>query len=349
MNTQLSRWMLLLCAALLILPATAHATKYTADFLTVGTGARPLAMGGAFTAVGEDNNALFFNPGALAAMGGNSLSLMHSERFGGLVQVDNAGYHRAVNLYGRQASLGISVLRLGVDNITFTNDHPFNDLNGNGEFDGPEELPDSIDPSYFSKESDQEWGILGIYATQAGGWSIGGGIKIIYQSVGSFNSFGFGLDAGLLSPPLGHGLRAGLKIQDITGTYVAWNTGVSEFVAPSLRPGLAWRHALGSLNASVLLAGDLEIRFEEYGDAATWSSSFASVDPHLGGELWLLGTVALRLGLDRDNWTAGGGLRLAGRDGILPWNVFDDLSLDYGFGSHEVFDGSHRLGLSTRF
>ena len=73
------------------------------------------------------------------------------------------------------------------------------------------------------------------------------------------------------------------------------------------------------------------------------------MDPHLGGELWLLGTVALRLGLDRDNWTAGGGLRLAGRDGILPWNVFDDLSLDYGFGSHEVFDGSHRLGLSTRF
>ena len=151
MNTQLSRWMLLLCAALLILPATAHATKYTADFLTVGTGARPLAMGGAFTAVGEDNNALFFNPGALAAMGWNSLSLMHSERFGGLVQVDNAGYHRAVNLYGRQASLGISVLRLGVDNITFTNDHPFNDLNGNGEFDGPEELPDSIDPPMRSR------------------------------------------------------------------------------------------------------------------------------------------------------------------------------------------------------
>lgn len=343
------RWLPLLCTLLAAWPDGAGATKYTADFLTKGTGARPLAMGGAFVAVGEDNNALFFNPGALGAMDGSSLSLMHAERFGGLVQVDHAGYHRALELYGRRASLGLSVLRLGVDDIVFTGDHPFNDLNENGEFDGPEELPDTIDPSYFRTVSDQEWGILGVYATQARGWSLGGGVKVIYQSVGEYNSFGFGLDAGVLSPPLGHGLRAGLKVQDLTGTYVAWSTGVSEFVAPSLRPGLAWRRDFSGLNAGLLLAADAELRFEDYGEAATWSGGGFSVDPHLGGELWLLETVALRLGLDGESWTAGGGLRLAGRAGLLPWSFLETLALDYGFGSHPDLDGSHRLGLDLRF
>ncbi len=197
--------------------------------------------------------------------------------------------------------------------------------------------------------SDQEWGILGIYATQARGWSVGGGVKVIYQSVGEFNSFGFGLDAGVLSPPLAHGLRAGLKVQDLSGTYVAWSTGVSEFVAPSLRPGLAWRRALSGFNASVLIAADAELRFEDYGDAATWSGGGFSVDPHLGGELWLLETVALRLGLDGESWAAGGGLRLAGRQGLLPWRFLETLALDYGFGSHPDLDGSHRLGLDLRF
>jgi hypothetical protein len=349
MRTSLLGWTLLLCAALGLAPRVAQATKYAADFLTKGTGARPLAMGGAFVAVGEDNNVLFFNPGALAAMDGSSLSLMHAERFGGLVQVDHAGFHRSLDLYGRRASLGLSVLRLGVDDIQFTGDHPFNDLNENGEFDGPEELPDTIDPSYFRTVSDQEWGILGVYATQAGDWCLGGNVKVIYQSVGEFNSFGFGVDAGVLSPPLGYGLRAGLKIQDLTGTYLAWSTGVSESVAPSLRPGLAWRRALSGFNAGLLLAADAEVRFEDYGEAATWSGGGFSVDPHLGGELWLLETVALRLGLDGESWTAGGGLRLAGRQGLLPWSWLQALALDYGFGSHPDLDGSHRLGVDLRF
>jgi hypothetical protein len=343
------RWMPLLCVAALLLPGEATATKYAADFFSKGTGARPLAMGGAFTAVGGDNNSLFFNPGALGAMSGSSLSLMHSERFGGLVQVDHGGFQRAVSLYGRQASIGVSVLRVGVDDIVFTGEHPFNDLNENGEFDGPEELPDSFDASYFQTVSDQEWGILGVYATRLGGWSLGGAVKVIYQSVGSYNSFGFGLDAGVFSPMLPGDLRLGLKIQDITGTYLAWSTGVSEFVMPSLRPGLAWERNFESLAADLLLAADLELRFEDYGDAATLSGGGMSVDPHLGLELWLLQAVALRAGMDGQNWTAGGGLRLVGRRGVLPWEAIQDLSVDYGFGNHEDLDGTHRLGLTMNF
>ena len=342
----------LLCVIALMLPLNASATKYAADFMTKGTGGRPLAMGGAFTAVGGDNNTLFFNPGALAAMSGSSISLMHSERFGGLVQVDHVGYHREVELYGRAASLGISVLRLGVDDIQFTGspeDHGWVPDHEDDVF-GPEDFAElDIDPSLFHKVSDQEWGILGVYATKVGEWSMGGSVKVIYQSIDTYNSFGFGLDAGILSPPLGRGFRAGIKLQDITGTYIAWSTGVSEFVSPSLRPGLSWRHGFEALRADLLLAADAEIRFEDYGDAATFSGGGFSMDPHLGMELWLLKAVALRLGLDGEAWTAGGGLRLAGERGILPWDLLEEFSIDYGFGSHEDLDGTHRLGLAIHF
>lgn len=352
MIKRIAAWTPLLCVAALLMAGEAGATKYAADFLTKGTGARPLAMGGAFTAVGGDNNTLFFNPGALAAMEGSSLSLMHSERFGGLVQVDHAAYHRSLDLYGRRASLGISVLRLGVEDILFTGSPE--DHGWVPEFEGDEfsieDLDEiDIDSSLFRTESDQEWGIHGVYATQLGAWSLGGAVKVIYQSVGEFNSFGFGLDAGILSPTLTHGLRAGLKIQDLTGTYIAWSTGKSESVMPSLRPGLAWQGHFDSMNASLLLAADAEIRFEDYGDAATFSGGGFSLDPHLGLELWLLQAVALRLGLDREDWTAGGGLRLAGERGVLPWRALEDFSVDYGFGSHVDLDGSHRLGLALHF
>lgn len=334
------------------LPAGAAATKYAADFMTKGPGARPLAMGGAFTAVADDANALFFNPGALAALPGGGLSLMHAERFGGLVQVDHAGFHRAVELYGRSASIGVSVLRVGVDDIVFTGDpedHGWVPADEDDEF-GPEDLDQiDIDPSLFHTESDQEWAVLGVYAARWGGWHLGGAVKVIYQSVGSYNSFGFGLDAGVLSPPLAGGLRAGLKLQDVTGTYISWSTGVSEKLPPSLRPGLAWQRELPGLRARVLLAADAEVRFENYQEAAVWHAGSLSVDPHLGLELWLLEAVALRVGVDGADWTAGGGLRLGGDRGLLPWDALRDLSLDYGFGSHDVFDGSHRVGLSARF
>ncbi len=345
-----------LCAALLLFllstPAQAIGTKYSADFMSKGTGARPLALGGAFTAVSDDADAIFFNPGALAGIAGSGMSLMHSERFGGLVQVDHAAYHRAIELYGRQASIGISVLRVGVDNIKFTGspeDHGWVPDDEDDEFSAEDIDQLDIDPSLFRTVSDQEWAILGVYSSRLGDWSLGGTVKVVYQSVGEFNSFGFGLDAGLLTPSFWGGMRAGLKIQDITGTYIAWSTGVSEFVAPSLRPGIAYHKDLGDLNAKLLLAADFEIRFENYREAATFHAGSASLDPHIGMELWLVDAAAIRLGLDGETWTAGGGLRLSGQRGILPWEFLSNLSLDYGFGNHEDLDGSHRVGLGLAF
>jgi hypothetical protein len=65
---------LCLCASVVIFgfavagPAAGQHFTSGADFLLIGSGARSEGMGGAFTAVADDVNALTFNPAGLALL-----------------------------------------------------------------------------------------------------------------------------------------------------------------------------------------------------------------------------------------------------------------------------------------
>jgi len=50
-----------------------------ANFLKIGVGARPLGMGGAFVAVADDANTIWWNPAGVASIRRKELTLMHSE------------------------------------------------------------------------------------------------------------------------------------------------------------------------------------------------------------------------------------------------------------------------------
>ena len=54
------------------------AAKYTADFLTLGVGARALAMGGAGTALSDNAYASYWNPAGLGQLTRYEVSFMHS-------------------------------------------------------------------------------------------------------------------------------------------------------------------------------------------------------------------------------------------------------------------------------
>ena len=44
------------------------AEKYAGDFLTLGVGARPLALGGSFAAIADDSTAAYWNPAGLGRL-----------------------------------------------------------------------------------------------------------------------------------------------------------------------------------------------------------------------------------------------------------------------------------------
>jgi hypothetical protein len=52
-----------------------------AQFLKIGAGARPTAMGEAFTAIADDVNAVYFNPAGLAQLKNAELTAMHTQWF----------------------------------------------------------------------------------------------------------------------------------------------------------------------------------------------------------------------------------------------------------------------------
>ncbi len=79
------RWQhALTCTLLLLAPVSAGAAdpgSAGALFLRVGLGARASAMGEAYTGVAEDASSVYWNPGAMAAVLGTNVSLVHVEYF----------------------------------------------------------------------------------------------------------------------------------------------------------------------------------------------------------------------------------------------------------------------------
>jgi hypothetical protein len=333
-----------ICAAI---PGAAHADKYAGAFMESGGGARALGMGAAFTAVADDPSTTFWNPAGLAGVTRRELLLMHSERFGDLIDRDFAAYVQPVGwrLFGGQsAGVGISLIRLGVDDIPFTN-HLTDDLddNGDGTVDD-EELLGLFDlQDQIRYKSDQEFGLLLSYGEQKGAWRVGGSLKFIRQSVGPYSSLGVGADLAVLRPAIWKRLDFGLKLQDVTTTYLSWSTGHNEVITPAIVPGLAWRQPVKRWNMDVTLAGSLETRFDNRGDADQYSSGSLSANAHAGLELGFSQRVFVRTGFDggfdAGHFAAGAGFRL------------EPLTIDYAYAGDalEIDEVTHRISVSVRF
>lgn len=269
MNGFRCRLMAGLVVALLATTQDAHADKYAGEFMADGGGARALGMGSAFVAVADDASATFWNPAGLLSVESRQVLAMHSERFGDLVDRDFASYvHPLTPRNGERAALGFTIIRLGVDDIAFT-EHltPILDTNNDGTVDDVE-LLEIVRPDIQSQirlESDQEWAFLGTYARDMGDWQLGLNAKFIVQSVGDYSAWGLGLDLGVLRRDWWRSLDVGLKLQDATSTYLSWSTGRNETIAPVVVPGVAYQWSFPDLSLDLTAAGALSMHFDNRG------------------------------------------------------------------------------------
>jgi hypothetical protein len=338
---------LLLLTLLLLLPTVARADKYAGAFMDDGGGARALALGGAFTAVADDPSTTYWNPAGLSGVQDKALLVMHSERFGDLVDRDFASYIQPVDwsiFGGDQSGLGISLIRLGIDDIPFTEDlRDALDVNNDSIVDDDELLGLFALQDQIQFKSDSELALFLSYAERKGDWRIGGSFKFIRQSVGDYSSLGIGLDLGLYRPAVWRGLDVGLKLQDITTTYLSWSTGRDEIITPAIVPGLAWRVPLDDWRAEIMLAGSLETRFDNRGDADQFSSGSMSMNSHVGLEVGFSGKVFLRggfdSGFDNEHLTAGAGF------------IFNRFHVDYAYGGDilGIDESTSRISMTVDF
>jgi hypothetical protein len=313
-----------------LLPASLMAqsvAKYAGEFLAIGVGGRAMGMGGAYVALATDATSGYWNPAAAAALDHPEIFLMHDERFAGLVNYDVAA---ATIPYGSNASLGLTVLRLGVDGIQDTR-NALIDLNGNGQFDPG----DRIDHSKITYFSSADWAAFLTYAQRGSDdLSYGLNLKLIRRSLGDATATGIGFDLGVRYRAADR-ITLGANLQDATTSLVAWSTGRNELVSPTLKVGGA---ASFDLFGGVLTpALDIDVRFENRRYASTAHLGPISFDPRLGLEFDYRQTVAVRGGMnDLRQLSVGAGLHLR------------KLELDYsftGFGNNNDLGSTHRISL----
>lgn len=305
---------------------------YAGEFLSIGAGARSLAMGGAYTALATDATGSYWNPSALTGLPAPDVMLMHEERFAGLMNYDVVS---GAMPFEDGSAIGFTVLRLGVDGIFDTRDALI-DLNGNGELDPGERL----DYSKVTSFSAADWALYGSYAGQLDlleGLSYGVSVKLVRRDIAEFSAMGIGFDAGLLYRPMDE-IVVGATFQDVTTTLIAWSTGRTELVSPTMRIGGAAFLVLG--NFEITPSVECAIRAEGRKFSATMHLGPLSVDPYAGAEIRYKGTLSLRGGYSEvGHATIGAGLQ------------FSRLFIDYaftGFSQTNDLGSSHRVSLRLR-
>jgi len=305
--------------------AQGSGNKYSGEFLAIGVGGRPLGMGGAFVSLVNDVSAGYWNPGALSKINYPQFALMHDERFGNLVNYD---YGSFAIPWGPNISLGLSVIRLGVDDVPNTK-NALIDLNNNGYLDEGERL-DYGKITFFNAA---DWAFIATYSKkQSEKFSYGVNLKVISRSLDDGSAWGIGFDVGAIysvTPKF----RVGANLQDLTTTMVAWNTGRKELITPTAKIGTSYDIPFFS-TGRITPAVDFDVRFENRKFASLAHMGPVSFDMHAGLEYGFKDLFAIRVGYnDVKQLTLGAGVKLP------------KLNIDYSFAK---FDGNDQLGNTHR-
>ncbi len=264
----------------LILPALATAEDGSAGlaFLKLGVGARPIALGDAYTAVGGDVSSIYWNPAGMMAVEGTDVGLMHAEWFQD-IRYEFAG---GVRSFGDQA-FGVSIVGLYMDDLE-RRDGPTSDPIGHfGVFD---------------------FALTGAYARRlTNEFDAGVSVKYLHEKIDDELARGVAVDLGAIYRlPMVRGLSVGLSVQNL-GPQMSFIE--EKFDLPVLyKAGAAYATAVETLKGDVLFTGDVIVPND--GDPKT----------HFGMEYEYADMVALRVGYrggwDNQNVSFGLGAKVKG-------------------------------------
>jgi len=266
-----------LCSMLLMAVASNGQVENGLAALQIGVGARPAAMGEAFTAVTDDAYSPFWNPAGAAALTARQVQVTHTEWFQD-VQQDAASLLFA----SKRCVYGVHLLLNSVSGIE-------------QRIDATEEPL-----STFSAHD------LVLGMTLAGRLSknlrAGVNVRYVHERIYVESSSGFSLDAGVTYSTPVPGLQAGMSLQHFGSTSALKDENVR--LPKTLRAGAAYRLPAAWIKFDWLIAADYVHIFDQL-DAF-----------HVGTEIRPISLLALRLGYqqgyDTRDISAGFGLRTGG-------------------------------------
>ncbi len=277
--------------------------KYSNEFLAIGVGGQAHGMSSAMTAHTNDIYSAFWNPAGLTQIESPlQIGVMHAEWFAGIASYDYLGFAKPLNT-DNNSTIGLSIIRLGVDDIPYT----LNLVEPDG----------TINYDNVSTFSTVDYAFLLSYARDINlkgkTLSVGGNAKIVRRVVGQIGgAWGFGLDFGAQykTGPW----RFSLVGKDITSTFNAWSFSLTdqeketflvtgndipessiEITRPAITLGGAYEVKFGE-NYNLLTA--LDMRFTTDGQRNVLVSSPAfNMEPNLGMQFGYKKFLFLRAGV----------------------------------------------------
>lgn len=243
--------------------------------LKAGVGARPLGMGGAFTAIADNADAPYWNAAGLGFINDNEITSMQTK-----LSTDADHYYLSYVQPALGGTLGISWVQVGLGTITQTSN----------EVDENNEVVNLSTFSYFANaylvsygrqlNDSLSLGITGKYLTSD------------MTRISGGQASGYSISPGLLMV-LPNDWRLGFIVDELLNEQT-WGTGTVEKVPPKARIGLAKKEPRGSLAGSVLALDVAQTLKEGYSATAA-----------LGYE-WARDGFSLRLGY-AEGLSAGAG------------------------------------------
>lgn len=193
MNMKKSLKYCLLLAGSLVLSLSAQAQDKVGTtgpaFLSITSGAKASAMGGAFVAVADDGSSMFWNPGGMAQLDKSTVTFSNMNWF-----LDSQIQDASVVLNGGDAgNFALSVRALNYGDIEVTT---IENPEGTGEIFTPTDL--SVAVSYSRFITDQ--------------FSIGANTKFVQQKIWNEAANGFAVDLGMFYRSNFKNLRIGMSI-----------------------------------------------------------------------------------------------------------------------------------------
>lgn len=281
-----------------------------ADFLKIGAGARPSAMGEAFTGVSDDSNATFWNPAGIAAIEKISTTYMYLLGF----QSSNYHYLSFVMPIDMGTNFGISANALL-----------------SPEF-------DSTDGQAAPAPASYEIALTGTFAKNLGNLytkdftigniSLGANLSFIKRSITGIDLGSmFFMDIGAIAN-ITDDMKIGIALQDMGA---ALKSDPSPFTT---RLGLSYNFAF-SKETALLVAFDVVKPIDLTNpDYQKWFFGLG-----LEAKLFNMGYIrgGYKAGKDDQGLTAGGGMSWG-------WG-----SLDYAFLPHTELGSTHRISASFKF
>jgi hypothetical protein len=318
----------------------AQDSKYAGEFLQIPVGSRALSMGGAFTAIADDESAFHWNAAGVSLVPDRLAGFMYSAQFGTPGSSLGDFYQLGFTYPLKDITVAVNWVRSSVGDLMHTPD-----LTNISVTDERAQMVNEIYsgvPDYFSENDDAfvlsiardnkftvDWGWL--YYKENIEVPIGVNFKIIHDAMGNFGSAnGIGVDAGamlrfslaefFLQPMLGK-ISFGASASDLAGTRIAWSTQQTEIVPMHIDGGIAYTQPIPYFHSE-----------------ATFASSFligVSALPEYGLELTYAKNVSLRIGLDQGEFTTGAG-----------FNWEKKVDVNYSLAINDALGPEHRLSFS---